>query len=185
MCMLSKHLYRLVICMLCNDWCLTCENNYPYMRKMHPQVAVVFGLWLADGLTVALHLKCHCGILSQHTSVRWHHLHWCLVGSHSGGVRRSEIQSPMRPACLNLRGPNPLSAPSPSSPPVSLLTGMQLEKYLATMTWKSAHLTLSMSLTLHFLHSSFTSAGYTVMLFLNEACVISAVSSLISAWFAS
>lgn len=38
----------------------------------------------------------------------------------------------------------------PSSPPVSPLTGMQLEKYLATMTWNTAHLTLSLSLIRHF-----------------------------------
>lgn len=47
------------------------------MRKMHLLVTVVFNPWLADGLclTVALHLK--CGILSQHTSVRWHHPRCC------------------------------------------------------------------------------------------------------------
>lgn len=56
-----------------------------------------------------------------------------------------------------------LSAP-PSSPAVSLMTGMQLEKYLATMTRKSAHLTSNMSLTLHFLHSSLTVARHNALL---------------------
>lgn len=81
---------------------------------------------------------------------------------------------------VNPCSPNPLSN-SHSPPPVSLMTGMQLEKYLAAMTWKSARLTLSMSLALHFLHSSFTSAGHNAPLS-KAFCVISTVSSLISAW---
>ncbi len=75
--MLSEGLCSLVVCMLCNDWCLTSEKNYPYEKNAPPGLCCFWSFWLADVLclTVVLHFKCHCGILTQHTSVPWHHPH--------------------------------------------------------------------------------------------------------------
>lgn len=70
-----------------------------------------------------------------------------------------------------------------STPPASLMTGMQLEKHLATMTWKSAHLTLNMSFSLHSPHSSFTSAGHNSKSFaLSAQLLLSSQHELLHSW---
>lgn len=119
------------------------------VRKMHPQVTVAVGLF---GSLMAF-VSPWCYIWSAAVFA-----YLCAVTSLHNGVSQhaKKMQSQMLPpACLNLLWICVvwiLSAPHLLSPRLlssRLPDDRYAAKYLATMTWKSAHLTLSMSLTLH------------------------------------